>query len=222
MKKLVLVTALYLVALLVFVGCGNDNTVDSRTGVSALTALADSHISYYLSSLQVLALTAEVQSGEWPRMAGLLGKIEESGTPATLWYVLPDGSYYTVTLGLTTQNLSDRAYFPQLMAKENVVGDIVVSKSTGRKSVIIAVPVMSEGEVTGGLGASIFLDDLSQKLRVEMALPDDTLFYALNDVDEVVLHSDTENIIAENPELSQNVTWRTSSLTGWHFALSSK
>jgi hypothetical protein len=214
-----------LVLLTAALGCGEAKHADqmnTEIGVSALVALADSHISSYADALDTLAMTQEVQSGNWEGMKGLLAKVEQAQVPGTVWFVLPDGSYSTVALGKTDQNLSDRAYFPGLMAGNKVLGDVVFSKSTGSKSLVAASPVTREEEVIGGLGASIFLDGLSDTLRTELALPDDMVFYATNEAGEVVLHSDTALIVQENPELSTNVVFETSPLTGWRFVLGYK
>ena len=92
----------------------------------------------------------------------------------------------------------------------------------GKKSLIAASPVMKEGEVIGGLGVSIFLDDLSNTLAEELALPEDMVFYATTEAGEVVLHSDTQIIFETNPILAENVVYETSPLTGWRFALGYK
>jgi hypothetical protein len=196
--------------------------MDTNVGVSAVVALADSHILSYANALEALAMTQEVQSGDWEEMVGLLTKVEQAQVPGTMWFVLPDGSYSTVELGKTDQNISDRAYFPGLMAGNKVLGDLVVSKATGKKSLVTASPVIREGEVIGGLGASIFLDDLSDTLGEELALPDDMVFYATTEAGEVVLHSDTQLIFETSPNLAKNVVFKTSSLTGWLFALGFK
>jgi hypothetical protein len=196
--------------------------MDTKVGVSAVVSLADNHISSYSDVLEALVMTQEVQSGDWEEMVGLLAKIQRAQVPSTLWFVLPDGSYYTVDLGLTDQNLSNRTYFPGLMAGNNVLGDLVVSKSTGKKSFIAASPVIREGEVIGGLGASIFLDNLSNTIGEKLALPDDMVFYATTEAGEVVLHSDTQVIFETSPNLAKNVVYETSPLTGWRFALGYK
>ena len=51
----------------VFLGCGgNEDTgkMDTKMGVSALAALADSHIGSFASSMEALAETAEAESGD--------------------------------------------------------------------------------------------------------------------------------------------------------------
>jgi hypothetical protein len=224
-RKVISIFGVCLLLAVVALGCGGNeqaDRMDTKVGVSAVVALADSHISSYSNVLEALAMTQEVQSGDWDEMVGLLAKVEQAQVPNIVWFVLPDGSYYTVELGKTDQNLSNRTYFPGLMAGNNVLGDLVVSKATGKKSLIAASPVIREGEVIGGLGASIFLDDLSNTLGEELALPDDMVFYATTEAGEVVLHSDTQLIFETSPNLAKNVVYETSPLTGWRFALGYK
>jgi hypothetical protein len=224
-RKVFSILGACLLLVVVALGCGGNeqaDRMDTKVGVSAVVALADSHISSYANVLEALAMTQEVQSGDWEEMVGLLAKIQQAQVPNTMWFVLPDGSYYTVDMGKTDQNLSNRTYFPGLMAGNNVLGDLVVSKSTGKKSLVSASPVIRDGEVIGGLGASIFLDDLSNTLAKELALPDDMVFYATTEAGEVVLHSDTQLIFETSPNLAKNVVFGTSPLTGWRFALGFK
>jgi hypothetical protein len=224
-KKIVIILVVCLALFVAALGCGGNketDKIDINMGVSALVALADSHIASYVNAMEALALTQEVQSGDWDEMVGLISKVQQAQVQAIMWFVLPDGSYYTVELGKTNQNLSDRAYFPGLMAGNNVLGNLVFSKATGKKSLIAAVPVKREGEVIGGLGASIFLDSLSTTLAEELQLPDDMVFYATNEEGEVALDSDTELIFTQNPDPPKHVVFETSPLTGWRFALGFK
>lgn len=80
-------------------------SIDGRIGVSAAIALADGHIQSMVRSLQLLAMTEEVGSGNWERMRGLLAKFKEVQIPAVVFFALPDGSYYTVEKGKTDQNI---------------------------------------------------------------------------------------------------------------------
>jgi len=224
-KKTSVILGLCLALLVAALGCegGEDSDkMDTEMGVSALAALADSHIKGYVTPMEALAITQEVQSGDWEEMVSLLRGIEQDLVPAIVWFVLPDGSYFTVEQGKTDQNLSDRAYFPSLISGNEVLGYLVVSKATGKKSLVAAVPVMKDGEVIGGLGVSIFLEDLSNTLSEELGLSDDMVFYAVNEAGEVALHSDTELILTEDPGLPKDVVFKTSPLTGWRFALGFK
>lgn len=224
-RRVVSILGLVLVLIMGALGCGGNEQADrmnTTVGVAAVVALADTHISSYANTLEALAMTQEVESGDWEEMVGLLAEVEQDQVSAITWFVLPDGSYFTVELGETGENLSDRAYFPGLMAGNKVLGDLVVSKATGKKSVIAASPVQRGGEVIGGLGVSIFLDDLSDTLASELALPDDMVFYATTESGELALHSDTQVVFETSPVLAKNVVYDTSPLTGWRFALGYK
>jgi hypothetical protein len=224
-KKVVIILGLCLALIVTTAGCGGGEgtvKINAEMGVSALAALADSYIEGYVNSMEPLAMTQEVQSGQWEDMEKLLEKVDDTHIGGTVWFVLPDGSYYTVELGKTNLNLSDRDYFPGLMAGDEVLGPLVVSKSTGEASLIAAVPVVREGEVIGALGTSIFLDDLSTRLAVAIDLSDDMMFCATDDDGKVALHSDTESILEQDPVLPENVVFKTSLLMGWRFALGFK
>ncbi len=213
--------------------------------LSAVISLADAHLSQTRLALEILARTAEVRSGQWERMKPLVSASVPPMLPQVLWFAQPDGTYYTTAEGLVGQKLSDRAYFPKLMAGETVCGDLVVSKSTGKKSVIMAVPVTDGDRVVGGLGASIFVDDLSQLLNERLKLPAGSLFYALHTNGLTAFHIDPKLDFVDprrlqSPSLSdavetilsrtagevryefngspRRVYFNTSPLTGWRVA----
>ncbi|MCK4574427.1 MAG: hypothetical protein KAU36_08645, partial [candidate division Zixibacteria bacterium] len=144
------------------------------------------------------------------------------GISLVAWFALPDGSYHTVDTGLTGANIADRDYFPKVMAGETVIGDLVVSKSTGREVMIVVVPVKDGGDVVGVLGVSVYLDDLSQLTAADLELSSGMVLYAVNGEDVIALHTDTSLILedaSEAGDLSQSVS-ATSSLLGWTFTLS--
>jgi Cache domain len=225
MKKVIAILSLCLALAMTSLSCGSgadEAKIDAEMGVSALAALADSHIKGYIDSMEALAMTQEVQSAHWQSMKELLQKVDEAGTGGTVWFVLPDGSYYTVEQGLTDQDLSDRDYFEELMDGSGVLGSLVESKSTGKKSLIAAVPVKRGGDVVGAVGSSIFLDELSITLASEIDLPNDMIFWAVNQDGEIALHSDTGMILEQADGLPESVASETSPLTGWAFALAFK
>lgn len=223
----------------------NEEVACDRALLSAVGSLADAHLSQTRQTLEILARTAEVQSGQWERMKPLVSTSVPQVLPQVLWFVQPDGTYYTSAAGQVGQKLSDRTYFPKLIAGEVVCGDLVVSKSTGKKSVVIAVPVKKEDRVVGGIGASIFVDDLSQLLNERLKLPAGFLFYALTTDGLTAFHIDPKLDFVDprqlqNPSLSdavetilsgkagevtyefngspRRVYFNTSALTGWRVA----
>lgn len=129
-----------------------ERLVDIKLVLDTLSAVADSHVASMADALAVAALSQDVQALDWGSMKPLLAAIQERFGPAVVWYAQPDGSYYTVDLGLTDKNLKERAYFPKVMAGETAIGELVISQSTGTNTVIVAVPIMAQGKVVGAFG----------------------------------------------------------------------
>jgi hypothetical protein len=221
----------------------------ANTLLSSFIALAEQHIRTIERELAVLSVTEEVKSADWEKMHNIMQAYQEGGLSGIVWFVLPDGNYYTTEQGLVGKKLNERSYFPGLMSGRRMFGDLVYSRATGRKSVIVAVPVMRSGEVVGGLGASIFLDDLSNRIDAAVPLPQNLLFYALAPDGTTTLHKNTQlnfqdprqqgtkslklaaDRMLSTPEgevnyefegTSRRVIYRTSVLMGWKFAIGIK
>jgi len=174
--------------------------VEGRVGLSSLVALVEGHIGSMMCTMEVLAMTDEVKSADWDSMQMILGKFNESESPmvpSLAWFAFPDGSYYAVGIGLTDKNIADRPYFPKVMAGQSVLGDLVISRATGKKAMVAVIPVQNQGRIIGALGTSIFLDRLSEILVEELTLPEDMVFYALNEEGYTALHSDTQYLLEE-------------------------
>jgi hypothetical protein len=220
--------------------------VDGRTALHALVALSDAHLQKAADVLTLLATTDAARSADWERIRSGLGDAARMNVPALYWFALPDGSYWTLEQGRATANLSDRAYFPRLLAGQPVVGDLVVSRATGKSAAIVAVPVLGDrGEVVGALGSSVYLDSLSLRIQNDMGLAANHLFYSLNAEPLVGLHMDPATIFL-NPmeegdqefqaairellshesgmiryrfrDQGRTVLYRKSPLTGWWYA----
>ncbi|MFO8009865.1 MAG: hypothetical protein R6U89_03530 [Dehalococcoidia bacterium] len=224
MKRLILIIAVCIALVLALPGCGDDDDSDGsgfEIAASGAVALIDSHISSVISDMEVVAMTSEIKSGDWERMEPLLAELKQDEIPAVLWFVLPDGSYFTVEKGKVDENLSDRSYFPGLMDGRNQISGLLTSKSTGKKMFVAAVPVWSDGEVIGGLGASVLLDGLSGVLTSELQLPSDMFFYVTDESGKVALHSNTALIMEESSDIENGrvVATKKSELMGWNFAL---
>ena len=199
--------------------------------------------------MEFLAATSAVTSGNWEAMQPMLASYQELHPELFLFYALPDGSYSAAQGGPTGKNLSDRAYFPSLMAGNPVVGELVVSKATGLKAAVVAAPVMVDGKVAGAVGASVFLEQLNDQVSTFLSLPDDMLFFALASDGLTALNTVSERLLVNptdmhDPELTRGkdyilknkrgvvtyslgniprrVMFVTSQVTGWHFAIGTK
>lgn len=218
---------------------------EADTALLAVMSYTDGRINNVLRPLEVLSLTGEAASGDWAEIKPLLRGIEEKEPEARLWYAYPNGTYYTVVDDLASANLMSRSYFPVVLSGKESVGTVVVSHSTGRNTAIAAVPVKKGHTVTGVLGASIYMDDVTDTLRNE--LPSGMVFYALDSEGKFALNSDkgliSQNISMQDGETSYgralkkmlseengmaryeydgkswNAVFRTSPVTGWRIAV---
>jgi len=219
---------------------------DMHTLLNAYSAFADEYFNSVLCSLRVLSSTSEVRSGRWEVMEGLLEEFDKSGVAvAAVWYAMPDGSYYTVEKGLTGEKLADRPYFPALVAGSEVKGALVISRSTGKRASVFAVPVRTGDRITGALGVSLSMDDVSRTLTGKMELPKNLIFYSLDSQGRTSLHarpelvfeypsdigsetlkeavnkmmSESEGVVSYEFQGKKTVYFKKSPLTGWVYAL---
>lgn len=174
---------------------------DAQSLLSAFMSYTDLRIGSVQKSIEILASTAEARSGKWEKMKGLLAGYQRSEEDLIVWYVRPDGTYYTVDKGLTGEKLSDRSYFPDLMAGKKIIGALVVSKSTGQRSAIIVVPMKRGNKVIGAIGATLFLDKLSEQIASILDLRTDAAFFALAPNGLTALHRKTDRHFLDPREL---------------------
>ncbi len=174
-------------------------TVDGQIALHSLISLSDGHLRKLADELTMIAGTDAARMCDWERIRARLTEAARVNVPAALWFALPDGKYSTVKEGRVAATLSDRPYFPHVLAGETVIGSLVVSRSTSRNTAIVAVPVFGEEhEVVGVLGASVHLDSLAAVLRQEMGgLGDGLLFFAIDAKGLGALNSEPSLIFTE-------------------------
>lgn len=163
---------------------------DPKMALGAYQGMVEEHLAGILHTAHVIASSPEAASGNWTRVRPMLERFgSDLSTDATVWYALPDGSYYTTESGtLSGQNIRDRSYFPSLMAGRDVLGELVISKSTGYRSVIVASPVMSGGKMVAAIGISIRVDLLSKMVDTALNMPEGVYFFALTPDTRIALH----------------------------------
>ncbi len=172
-------------------------TVDGRVALAAFMSLSDAHLQKVADSLTALAATPEARRADWEGIKGALGEVAWHNIPSVTWFALPDGTYWTVEQGRIEQKLVDRPYFGRLLAGQTVIGDLVVSKSSGKSVGIVAVPIMRDGSMVGALGSSIYLDKMSELITKEMALDRAMIFYSFDSRPMLALVWDPQLIFLE-------------------------
>jgi hypothetical protein len=156
-------------------------TVDGSIALASLISLSDHHLQKLADSLEMLAATPAARSADWAKIKDPLRELGKTNVEALLWFARPDGSYRSVPEGKATGTLGDRPYFSRLLARKRVLGDLVVSKATGKCTGIVAVPVFrGDGSVAGALGGSVYLDRLSERIQQEMDLDERVIFFSFD------------------------------------------
>lgn len=185
--------------------------LDARVALDAYRAAVDARLEGVRNAARAVAATEEARSGDWARVQGPLAAMASGiGEAAAVWFALPDGRYWTVGHGLVDSSLKDRAYFPELLGGREVVGALVVSKSTGARALIVASPVMVDGKMAGAIGVSLDAAKVAADLDAAIRFPPEVVFYALDAQGETALHRAGELIFAfpsaqGSPTLSQAV-----------------
>lgn len=218
--------------------------VSADVALASLVTIADGHLKTMADGLETLASTDDARTGQWEVLRAPLRQIAATNVGAALFYARPDGSYWTLDGGRQRVSVADRPYFGVVMSGRTSIGDLVRSRSTGRMSTVVAVPVKrADGSVSGVLGASIYLDDLSAQIVREMHLGPNDLFWAIDSHGTIALHSDPSAIFVSpasmSPQLARvtaamlhdqsgtqtyefrgrtrTVVFRASAFTGWRY-----
>lgn len=124
-------------------------------------------------------------------------------------FVSPDGAGIT-NMG-TSAAYGDRDYFKKVIAsKKPVVSDPLVSKSTGKLAVVLAVPVMNNGQLTGALVGTFSVERLD-KMISELKFLDTGYGHISDDSGNLIAHARHPEFVNKlnlgekkvNPELTK-------------------
>jgi methyl-accepting chemotaxis protein len=178
MKKIL--SLLFVVIIVSICGCGKKSKPEDLSILTSAMQSVEMILQTEVSRLHNIAQLSETQAGDWDFIKSELIKNNLERTKSLYWYSLPDGSYYTSDKDKVEANLSSREYFPALLKGKDVVGYPVLGKTSGKKSIVIAVPITVNAEVVGILGTSVFLDEFWDLLKAKIQIPKKYDFYAVN------------------------------------------
>ena len=160
------------------------------------------------SELALLANVPLVSSGSnTARLSFLSSEIQRNKLYETFFISDKKGDYI-ITSG-SPGNVNDRDYFRKVMSTgEMVVSDPLVSRATGKTVVVVASPLKKDGVVTGLLGGTVTIDDIS--LRVASIKTGKTGYaYMVRGDGLVIAHPSKDQLMKLNtisdPGLDQNL-----------------
>lgn len=179
-------------------GAAHGLEVSADIALSSLQSLADGHLQKMADAMHLLATSEAARFADWDSIKGPFAELARRNAAALNWFALPDGSYWSLQDGKEPGNLSGRDYFPRVLGGETMLGSLVYSTATGKPVAIVAVPVTGpDGAVAGVLGASVYLDELSDVIRRQMGVDEGWIFYSFDHTGLVALIWDRELIFFE-------------------------
>jgi len=182
------------VLVMLFSACSqNHDELGAGSTVSMASKYLDKVFMNTQASLELVASTSEARTLDWKVIKPYLKKLSDE-LPGVYFFVLPDGNYYSVTKDYTNLNLSNRSYFKPLFEGKTVMAHPLYSRSTGKRSALVAVPIMEKGKVIGALGASVFLNDLHVDMNRHLELPSNYLWYVLDSDGNTMLKDESDFI----------------------------
>lgn len=181
--------------------------VDARIALASLESLCDSHLANILDGLEALSATRKARSADWTEIEGPLRRFQSVlELPAVVWFSTASGTYWTVDGGRQSATIADRPYFARLVRGQNVVGDLVVSRSTGKPVAVVAVPVLDANrKLLGVLGASVRLDALSALIKREMDVGSGEIFFSVDGSGVVGIAANSAFILRDVKGISPEV-----------------
>lgn len=147
--------------------------------------------------LEDLASNPVIQSGDDKEL--IIRTMAEAknriGKFITIFFILPDGS--GLRYDGSSGNYNSRDYFKKVLAtKKPVVSEPLVSTTTGKLSVMLAVPVFHNGQLTGVLGGTYTLESLSEMVG-KLKFKDTGYGFILDASGTVIAHPTMPGVIGK-------------------------
>lgn len=115
--------------------------------------------------LESWSTTTRMRSGERQLIISVLADAHKQiGDLDSVIFISPDGS--GLRYDGTSGTYGDREYFKKVMhTKQPYVSEPLISRTTGKASVFIAVPVMSNGQMIGIIGGTYAMEKLTKAIE---------------------------------------------------------
>lgn len=119
-------------------------------------------------------------------------------------------------------NISDRQYFKEAMQGKSAISDVVLAKTTGKKTVIFAVPIQDQNGIRKGVLGGIITADYLTNITAGAKLGQTGYAFMMQSNGLLVAHPNREKILKENllqnpnPALVQMAKDSQEGETGWN------
>ncbi|MCE5286089.1 MAG: methyl-accepting chemotaxis protein [Pelosinus sp.] len=148
------------------------------------------------AEMLIMAAAPVVQNGNFEEIAPFLVNVAQTNKVYdSIGYIKADGTYINA-LG-SKGSLAERDYFQRAIKGESVISNPVVSKTTGKPIIPVAIPVKNNGTVSGVIYGSINMDGLIKKV-LDIKVGQTGYAYVLQEDGSVIMHPDKEIVMKAN------------------------
>jgi methyl-accepting chemotaxis protein len=181
-----------------------DNLTYTTTELSlSLSQKIESYINNNVSVLETIEVTNDIRSYNIEYQKNLLKKINKDNKQFALLFVT-DSTGQQVSRSDDNEfvNNSDRDYFKDVISKKKtVISDVLISKATGKPSVVIAVPIFSEqGEFKGIVGGTLDLASI-EEMRSKIKIGQTGYAFIADSKGQALAHAD-QKMVEERTDIS--------------------
>lgn len=159
-----------------------------------------------VNRMEALAKFPAFQSGDQEQiMSALKSAAAQAPEAEMILWADPDG--YTLTSLGSTTNISDRDYFKQALSGKVAVSDMLVSKVTQEKLIVVAAPVKGPGG-TEGIVAGTFTAHTLTNLVSAAKFGQTGYGYMIDSTGVVMAHPQEDKILNENMTQTESETFK--------------
>ena len=152
----------------------NDNLINTTKELSSgLSQQIDGFISEHTSVLDSIASTNDLRLYNGQDQKNILKETNKKHSEFALIFVTDSKGQQVARSDDKNQfdNMSDRDYFKAVISnKKTEISDVLISKTTGKPAVVIAIPIFSaQGEFQGILGATLdlsIIEEMRSKITI--------------------------------------------------------
>lgn len=176
----------------------NDNLMYTTKELSiGLSQQIDGFISKYVSVLEGIASTNDLRLYNNQDQKAILKEINKKNSDFALLFVTDIKGQQVARSDDKNQfdDMSDRDYFKEVSSnKKTVVSDVLISKTTGKPAVVIAVPIFNvQGEFQGILGATLDLS-IIEEMRSKITIGETGYAFITDSKGQILAHPDAKMV----------------------------
>jgi diguanylate cyclase (GGDEF)-like protein len=160
-----------------------------------------------INEITIYANTHDVTSMNWNSIEPYLRK--EISTKLDIYdhiFIADIVGDYNTTLMRNAGNVSDRAYFGQVMEGKTVISAPIISKTTGNQISVVAVPIRdAKGKIIGLIGGALNLVKLNKFIENSNINHTDSYSYIIDRDGMIITYPDKAYIMQQNISVKSNL-----------------